>query len=82
VSGHNGGGKKTPNSNYEFGLLGFNWNQGFVTGFLSIPIETARTRLPDARGPILFSFYKVVVFVPNSLVTVSRGRASLDGLNC
>jgi hypothetical protein len=72
VGGHDGRGKKTANSDYETGLTWFNWDQRFVTNFFETTVETMRTELSDIRRPVFVSFNKVVVLVPDSLVSMSR----------
>jgi hypothetical protein len=71
VGGHGRGREETSDSDYETCLSWFNWNQGLVTGIFENTVETVGARLSDARRPIFVSLDEVVIFVPNSFVSMS-----------
>jgi hypothetical protein len=79
MGGHGGRGKKMANDDYETCLSWFNWDQGLITGFFESTVETMGARLSDARRPIFVSFDEVVVFVPNSFVSMSGVWTSHNG---
>jgi hypothetical protein len=72
LDGHGRGRKETTNSDYKFGLLGFNGDQGFVTGFLNVIVKTMGAGLSDTRCPIIAVLNEMIVLIPNSLILVSR----------